>query len=280
MARSSLTGFLAPRPQELDGGDTKRVSAVTTIGILQARMTSTRLPGKVLAPVLGVPMIGRQLERLERARSLDGIVVASSVDPSDDQLAAYLASQDIAAVRGSLDDVLGRFISAMDEYRPDVVVRLTADCPLVSPAILDAVVGEFATGDSDYVSNTMVPTFPDGLDVEVVSADALRWVAAHSNDVHEREHVTLGVYRRPDRFSIRNVAGEEDLSNLRWTVDNADDLAFVRTVYERLYSENPTFEWGDVLALVRSNPDLSRTTMDAARNVALDGLDTGAMKHR
>ena len=249
------------------------------LGVLQARMTSTRLPGKVLEPVLGMPMIGRQLERLAHADSLDRLVVATSTDASDDGLVDYLGSTGVLVVRGSLGDVLGRFVVAMDTFAPDVVVRLTADCPLTSPAILDRVVAEFHSEGLDYVSNTMVPSYPDGLDVEVVSADALRWVAANSNDPHEREHVTLGVYRRPDRFTIGNVAGDEDLSSLRWTVDTAGDLAFVRAVYERLYPVNPAFEWQDVLALVRAERGLSRTTSDAARNTALDGLDTGAMKH-
>ena len=252
---------------------------MTTLGILQARMTSSRLPGKVLEPILGVPMIGRQIERLARASSLDGLVVATSVDASDDELVAYLDTLGVPVIRGSLADVLGRFVAVLDAFSPAVVVRLTADCPLASPAVLDQVVGEFHARDLDYVSNTMVPTYPDGVDVEVVRADALRWVAANSDDPHEHEHVTLGVYRRPEQFTVGNVAGDEDLSGLRWTVDNADDLAFVRKVYARLYPTNPEFELADVLTLVRAEPNLSRTTMDAARNAALDGLDTGAMKH-
>ena len=250
-----------------------------TLGVLQARMASTRLPGKVLEPILGVPMIGRQLERLSRSRSLDGLAVATSIDPSDDRLVDYLTTLDIPVVRGSLDDVLGRFVTTMDVFKPEIVVRLTADCPLASPAVLDRVVGEFHARGLDYVSNTMQPTYPDGLDVEVVSAEALRWVAQNTTDRHEREHVTLGVYRRPERFSIGNVAGEEDLSDLRWTVDDAADLAFVREVYARLYPEKPDFEWQDVLALVRADPRLSRTSQDAVRNASLNGLDTGVMRH-
>ena len=124
----------------------------------------------------------------------------------------------------------------------------------------------------------MEPSFPDGVDVEVVRADVLRWVAANSTDAHEREHVTLGVYRRPERFAVRNVSGAVDLSDLRWTVDNPDDLAFVREVYARLYPGNPAFELGDVLDLLEAEPGLGRTSADAMRNAALQGLDTGAMK--
>lgn len=248
------------------------------LGILQARMTSSRLPGKVLEPILGVPMIGRQIERLRRASTLDGLVVATSEDPSDDELVSYVSSLDVPVVRGSLDDVLGRFITVLDEFSPEVVVRLTADCPLASPDIVDLVVGAFGP-DVDYVSNTLEPTWPDGVDVEVVRASALRWLAAHSDDVHEHEHVTLGVYRRPDRFRCANVAGDIDLSSLRWTVDNADDLAFVREIYGELLPINPEFDIDDVLDLLRRHPSLSRTSADAARNAALNGLSTGAMRH-
>ena len=243
-------------------------------------MTSSRLPGKALEPIEGEPMIGRQIERLRRAKSLDGLVVATSVDPSDDSLVEYVESLDVPVVRGSLDDVLGRFVAVLDEFDPEVVVRLTADCPLASPAVVDRVVGAFLAADADYVSNTLEPTYPDGVDVEVVRADALRWVAANSTDPHEHEHVTLGVYRRPERFQCLNVAGDVDLSDLRWTVDNADDLAFVRSVYAGLISVNPTFDLPDVLDFLSEHPELSRTSADAMRNAALEGLNTGAMKQQ
>lgn len=241
-------------------------------------MTSTRLPGKVLEPILGMPMIGRQIERLRRSSLLGGLVVATSVDPSDDPLVAYLSSLDVPVVRGSLDDVLGRFVAVLDEYSPDVVVRLTADCPLASPSVVDQVIAAFGP-DIDYVSNTLEPTWPDGVDVEVVRASALRWVAANSDDPYEHEHVTLGVYRRPNRFHCVNVSGDIDMSTLRWTVDNADDLAFVRAVYGELHPSDPSFDVVDVLELLQRDPSLTRTSSDAARNAALDGLDTGAMKH-
>lgn len=241
-------------------------------------MTSSRLPGKVLEPILGVPMIGRQITRLHRASSLDELVVATSTDTSDDALVDYLTSLDVTVVRGSLDDVLDRFVSVLDEFSPDVVVRLTADCPLTSPAVIDRVVASFSP-ELDYVSNTLEPTWPDGVDVEVVRADALRWVAENSSDPHEHEHVTLGVYRRPERFRCVNVSGHRDLSSLRWTVDNADDLAFVRSVYSALLPVRPEFDVDDVLELLASQPSLSRTEADAARNAALDGIDTGAMRH-
>ena len=250
------------------------------LAILQARMTSSRLPGKVLEPLEGAPMILRQIERIRRSEAIGGLVVATSTDPSDDRLAAALKAHDVTVVRGSLDDVLARFIAVIDQYETDAVVRLTADCPLASPAVIDAVVNAFTSNNLDYCSNTLVPTYPDGVDVEVVRAGALRWVNEHSADRAEHEHVTLGVYRRPDRFRLHNVTGPQDLSDLRWTVDTPEDLSFVRAVYAELYAEQPAFELEDVLELLRRRPDLSRTSADAARNAALDGLDTGAMRHR
>ena len=249
-----------------------------TVAILQARMTSTRMPGKVLAPLAGEPMILRQLERIRRATTLDEIVVATSTDPSDDELVAVLQSSGTRVIRGDLDDVLGRFLKAMDATKPDAVVRLTADCPLASPQVIDSVVTAFHDSGADYVSNTMKPTYPDGLDVEVVKAKVLREVAADATDQPEREHVTLGVYRRHDRYRVENVAGDEDLSSLRWTVDTPDDYEFVTTIYDALYANNPAFEFEDVLAYLDEHPQLNRTDADAKRNAALDGLDTGAMQ--
>lgn len=250
---------------------------MSTLAIVQARMTSSRLPGKVLAPLVGRPMVVRQLERIARASSLDGIVVATSSDSSDDELTAVVSDWGVPVVRGSLKDVLDRYVTAMDAYQPDTVVRLTADCPLTSPAVIDTVVTRFHESGADYVSNTMTPTYPDGLDVEVVKADVLRQVAAIAVDPPEREHVTLGVYRRDDLFAVENVAGDRDLSSLRWTVDTPEDFAFVRGVYEELYPPNPEFDVAEILAYLERHPDRNRTTADAARNAALQGLDTGAM---
>ena len=240
-------------------------------------MTSSRMPGKVLAPLSGEPMIIRQLERIQRARSLDGLVVATSTDDSDDILASVVEDFGVPVVRGSLDDVLARFLVAVDALDPMAVVRLTADCPLTSPAVIDLVVEAFHASGADYASNTMTPTFPDGLDVEVVRAAVLRQVAAEATDPPEREHVTLGVYRRFERFRIENVVGETDLSGLRWTVDTPDDYAFVVGVYDEVYPINPDFDVAEVLAYLERHPDRSRTSADAVRNAALSGLDTGAM---
>ena len=250
---------------------------MSTLAIVQARMSSTRFPGKVLADLQGEPMIIRQVERIRRATTLDQVVVATTTDQTDDELVVILERAEIPCVRGDLDDVLGRFIQVLDHYNPDVVVRLTADCPLTSPSVIDQVVTAFHESNADYLSNTMTPTFPDGLDVEVVKAEVLRKVNAVTQDKPEREHVTLGVYRREDQFEIRNFAQGQDLSKLRWTVDTPDDFAFVSDVYNELFPINPEFEMNDVLQYLERHPERSRTEQDAVRNAALQGLNTGAM---
>jgi spore coat polysaccharide biosynthesis protein SpsF len=223
---------------------------MTVLAVLQARMSSRRLPGKVLASVLGQPMIQRQIERIRHAQRIDKLVVATSDMHDDDQIAALCDAIGQPCYRGPLDDVLGRFVGALDAYGPaDHVVRLTADCPLIDWTIIDRCVSEHLAAGADYTSNAIQRTFPDGLDVEVLSADALRTASANAQDNESREHVTPFVYSNPDRFRICHVTQSEDLAALRWTVDNVDDLAFVREVYSHLYQGNPLFTSGDILAL-------------------------------
>jgi spore coat polysaccharide biosynthesis protein SpsF len=224
--------------------------AMTVLAILQARMSSRRLPGKVLAPVLGQPMIQRQIERILRAKRVDKLLVATSVMSHDNSIAEVCAAISQPCFRGSLDDVLGRFVAAMNAHGPaDHVVRLTADCPLIDWTIIDRCVSEHLAAGADYTSNAIVRTFPDGLDVEVIRADTLRIANARAHDRESREHVTPFIYSNPDIFRIRHVTQPVNLAALRWTVDNADDLAFVREVYAHLYERNPLFTSDDVLGL-------------------------------
>jgi spore coat polysaccharide biosynthesis protein SpsF len=223
---------------------------MTVLAILQARMSSHRLPGKVLAPVLGRPMIQRQIERIRHARAIDRLVVATSAMSGDDAIAELCLATGQLFFRGPLDDVLGRFVGALDAYGPaDHVVRLTADCPMIDWTVIDRCVTEHLASGADYTSNAIVRTFPDGLDVEVVKSSALRIADADAQDRESREHVTPFIYSSTDRFQVRHVTQPENLAALRWTVDNADDLAFVREVYAHLYDRNPRFTSDDILAL-------------------------------
>jgi spore coat polysaccharide biosynthesis protein SpsF len=232
------------------------------LAILQARMSSSRLPGKVLQPILGRPLILLALERIARAELLDGVVLATSTDSSDDLLVATVQAEGFDVRRGDLEDVLGRFLSVVDEFEPTDVVRLTGDNALTDPAVIDRVVEAHLAGGADYTSNTMPRTFPRGLDVEVVRASALRVVAESSRDADEREHVTMGVYRRPDRFSLLGVTQAPDRSALRWTVDYPEDLEFAREVYSELYEGTPAFGQDDILSLLERRPGLRRLESD------------------
>ncbi|MGZ6048280.1 MAG: cytidylyltransferase domain-containing protein [Phenylobacterium sp.] len=221
------------------------------LAILQARMTSSRLPGKVMAPVLGEPMIGRQVERLRRARRIDMLVVATSVDPSDDLLATYCEGLGLAVYRGPLDDVLERFRGAAALLPgADAVVRLTADCPLADPDLIDQVIEHHHAVDADYTSNTLgTRTYPHGLDAEVVRTQVLLEAADRATDPYEREHVTPYIYRRPEIYKLAGVARHDSRAALRWTVDLPEDLAFVRDVYAKLYPFDPAFTSEAIAAL-------------------------------
>jgi len=228
------------------------------LAVLQARMSSTRLPGKVMAEVEGAPMILRQIERLRRSRRLQGVVVATSTDPSDDVLASVLALHDVAVHRGPLDDVLARYEGALRAHPAEVVVRLTADCPLADPEVIDATVDLLTGHGLDYAANTPAHrTYPKGLDVEVARASALLRAAREAADPYEREHVTPYLYRHPEMFAQDFISQDIDEGEVRWTVDRPDDLEFVRAVYAALYPGQPGFGSEEVRAFVRSRPDLA-----------------------
>lgn len=222
-------------------------------------MSSTRLPGKVLKPVTGAPMLWRQIERVSRARRVDRLVVATSNDPSDDILAVALENMRIEAVRGPLNDVLARFVQVADGIpRTQQVVRLTGDCPLADPVVIDEVIEAHLGMEADYTSNAPASgrTFPKGLDVEVMRPEVLRRAAAEAADPYEREHVTPFVYRRPTEFHLCWRHQEAEEGEVRWTVDRPDDLAFVSEVFEGLYPQRPDFTSDHVRAFVRGRPDL------------------------
>lgn len=239
------------------------------LAILQARCSSSRFPGKVLADLFGKPMVLRQVERLQKSNRVDRLVVATSVDVSDDPLDSVLRAAGIEVRRGPLDDVVERFRGVVEEFRPETIVRLTADCPLADPAVIDHVIEQHLLRHTDYTSNVLTPTYPDGLDVECVTAEAFSRLTGLGLTTREREHVTLGIYGRPDEFSLHNVEQHPDRSHLRWTVDVPDDLEFVRHVYAALYDGNPSFGQADILSFLDAHPEMMRTDVDVARNAGL-----------
>jgi spore coat polysaccharide biosynthesis protein SpsF len=250
------------------------------LAVLQARVSSSRLPGKVLKPILGVPMILRQAERVRRAVEVDRLLVATSVDPSDDPLAELCAGNGIECFRGSLDDVLDRFYRAARPFSPDHVVRLTGDCPLADPKLIDSVISFHRGGEYDYVSNALEPTFPDGLDVEVCRFPSLEQACREANLPSEREHVTPFLYHRPERFRIGSYKGDVDLSRLRWTVDEPDDFELVTRIYGELYPVRRDFTTGDILSLLERKPDLKTLNTHHRRNEGLERSLEADRQHR
>ncbi len=236
------------------------------LAVLQARSSSSRLPGKVLKPILGKPMLERQIERILRASKIDKLVVATSDDSGDDVIAQMCQKIGVDCFRGSLDDVLDRFFQAARPHRPDHVVRLTGDCPLADPSVIDAAIQFAIEGKYDYASNTLQPTYPDGLDVEVCRFDKLEQVWRSATMKSQREHVTPYFYQNPHLFKLGSLTRQPDLSALRWTVDNADDFALITSVFESLYPGNPAFGTNEVLAYLNSRPELSKLNSSYARN--------------
>ncbi len=245
--------------------------------MLQARVSSSRLPGKVLKPILGKPMLLHQLERLQRAREIDRLVVVTSREDSDTPLVELLEDRGIDYYRGSLDDVLDRYFQAARYYGAEHIVRLTGDCPLVDPDVVNQDIRVHKKEHNDYTSNTLLPTFPDGLDVEVLRYETLQRVWENASLASEREHVSSFVINNPEKFLLGSVTKENDLSQLRWTVDEKVDFDLVTAIYEELYLVNRQFTTSDVLMLLKRRPELLKLNNNIDRN---EGLQKSLLNER
>jgi spore coat polysaccharide biosynthesis protein SpsF len=226
-----------------------------TTAVIQARMSSSRLPGKVLMPILGKPMIIHQLERLSRSNRIEKIIVATSTDQSDDILARVLTSSGYEVHRGPLDDVLLRYLQVIDAVDAEDYVRITADCPLIDHQVVDLVIERHLNSGSDYTSNTLRRTYPRGLDVEIFKKSVLQKLINFNLSVEEREHVTVGIYNRPETFSLHGVEQFPSQGHHRWTVDTKADFDFVTLVYEAVYEKDHNFLQEDILSLLQDQPE-------------------------
>jgi len=241
---------------------------LNNLAILQARMASTRLPGKVLLEINGIPSIKFQIDRIRNSK-IDDLVVATSTDSSDDILVAYLNTINVEVRRGPLEDVATRFHQILDEYDPKCFLRLTADCPFVMPKLIDQMLDYFQLRDLDYLSNTTPPTFPDGLDIEVVKTSAfMGLVGSHLTDL-EREHVTLGFNSSNYELSRDNFGSNSDLSHLRWTVDYREDLEYLRKIATFLVGREKNFTFEDILETLENHPEIINHRGSNFRNIAL-----------
>lgn len=234
------------------------------VAIVQARMGSTRLPNKVMKPIGGIPMIGLLLGRLARSRQIDQIVLATSTDECNTPLVEYVQKLGYDCARGSENDVLDRYLVAARQAKADVVVRITGDCPLIDPGLVDRAIEQFKTARVDYLSNTAPATYPDGLDTEVFSLEALERAGRESQELFDREHVTPYL-RRPGLFKTGVMRNAEDLSGLRWTVDELADFDVVRQVFA-FFAPDIHFTWAQVLELQKKQSDIFAANHDIIRN--------------
>lgn len=234
------------------------------VAIVQARMGSSRLPGKVMADIAGRPMLARVVERVRRAKTIRLVAVATSLHSSDDPIADLCRKENIAFFRGSDDDVLDRFYRAAKVFHADVIVRLTADCPLHDPAVMDETVNALLEGDADFVSGGMKTTFPDGLDAAAFPMAVLERMWKEAKLASDREHVTSYIHRHAEQFRMKTIRCDRDLSFLRWTVDEPRDLEFVRAIYAHL--GEASFGMQEVLDLLKRCPELNEINAGIHRN--------------
>lgn len=229
------------------------------VAIIQGRMSSSRLPGKILLDLDGQPMLDHVVERVRMAESVDEVIVATTTDPSDGPAAELCAQRGIPCERGSLYDVLDRFYQAAKAHRADVIVRVTADCPLVDPQLIDQTVRAFFDTGADFAANRLPPpwkrTYPIGLDVEVCSFTALETAWREAKAPHEREHVLPYLYETPGRFRVHVINADEDYGHLRWTVDTPEDLEAVRGLFSLLGGRRD-LTWQEILAVWQAHPEL------------------------
>lgn len=234
------------------------------VAIVQARIGSTRLPGKVLKDLAGETMLARVVERLRHANRVDELLVATTDRPEDDAIVDECRRLSVLVSRGDQHDVLDRYFKAAQYVSADVVVRITADCPLIDPEITDKTIAQFLDELPDYASNTIVRTYPRGLDTEVISFSALSKAWQKAQKPYEREHVTPYLLEHPSEFRLASVVGDRNYSTHRWTVDTPEDLLFAQTVYERLKVKG-MFSWRDVLAVLDREPELAELNRDVVQ---------------
>ena len=227
--------------------------------IIQARMTSTRLPGKVLMTILDKPLLGYLVERIQRASLVENIVIATTDDSSADPIVNFCADNGIDCVQGDTEDVLSRYYLAATTFAADPIIRITGDCPVIDPDVVDKTLKHYLTHypKYEYVSNILDRKYPRGMDTEVFSFKTLEKVHQTATKQYDREHVTAHFYTNPDQYNISGVSNDEDLSAHRWTVDTKEDLELIKKIIETLYPQKPEFTLDDIIELLKQNPKWS-----------------------
>lgn len=242
---------------------------ILILGVIQARTGSSRLPGKIFMEFSGKSDLFHVYDRVSRSKKINKLVIATSDKSSDDKVLEFCVKEEINCYRGSEEDVLDRFYQCCKKFslvKNDIVVRITADCPLIDPIIIDEVIGFFEENKYDYLSNGIEPTFPDGLDVEVFTFAALKKSWEEAKLLSEREHVTPYIRSNESLFKIGNYRNKTDLSHYRWSLDEIEDYQLINAIYEKLYTPDKMFITQDVLSLLKDNPQLCAINSKYARN--------------
>ncbi|MEW6195424.1 MAG: glycosyltransferase family protein [Bacteroidota bacterium] len=228
--------------------------------IVQARFGSTRLPGKIFKDLSGKPVLWHVVNRLSYSKLCNKIIVATTTEPEDDQTENFCVANNIPYYRGSSDNVLSRYYETAKVFGAEIVIRITSDCPLIDPVILDKMIDDFLASNRteklDYLSNSIVRTFPRGLDVEIFSFETLNKTYMQAVLPYELEHVTPYIYQHPELFKLKNFAHDKELSAHRWTVDTPEDYELIKNIYDKLYVPGKIFLLDDILKLFDKNPGL------------------------
>lgn len=226
------------------------------IVIIQARLGSTRLPNKVLKDLCGKPVLWHVVERLKQCKHLTGIVVATTTLPEDDAIQKFCVENDVNYYRGSSENVLSRYYEAAKQFKAEIIIRITSDCPVIDPVLIDEMIHDYKLSNVDYMSNSLMRTYPRGLDVEIFSFPVLEKTFKKASMQYELEHVTPYIYKHPELFTLKNYANDADYSFHRWTLDTDEDYILLKEIYDNLYVEGKLFLWKDILKLFELKPGL------------------------
>ncbi|MDD5031513.1 MAG: glycosyltransferase family protein [Patescibacteria group bacterium] len=250
--------------------------AVKNLCIIQARYGSNRLPGKVLLPLGGKTVIEQVISRVGQAKKIDHrqggtgkIILATTTKEEDDALEKICPKAGVDCFRGSEDDVLDRYYQAAKKFKAENIIRITGDCPLIDPEIIDKVVDLYEKSGVDYATNVIPPTFPDGLDTEIFSFAALEKAWRETNLASQREHVTIYLWQNPEIFKQIHLKNDINLSKRRWVLDNPEDYEFMKLVYSKLYPAKPNFNLADLLKFFADNPEIEKINNMIKRNEGL-----------
>ncbi|WP_342434558.1 glycosyltransferase family protein [Paenibacillus sp. FSL H7-0442] len=226
------------------------------VAIIQARMGSTRLPGKVSLDLLGVTVLERVVERIKKVKQINKIVVATTDLTADETIVNLAHKAEVEVYRGSESDVLKRYYEAAVTYNADVIIRITSDCPVIDPVIIDELIKNYIMGSYDYVSNTIERSYPRGLDAEVFSFASLEKAHLEAKSTEQREHVTPYIYQNLDQFSLLSVTYPKDYSNYRWTLDTTEDWELIQQIYT-YFKDRDSFDWQDIVELMETRPEIA-----------------------